>query len=160
MQEPKIVQHDTPEEVDGAYAYYDRDTNEIHILKPDPLYARILSHEQHHAHAGLVARSLIRVSDSTTLGMSITLMVLAIMFSAISLMIHQTLVQFPLEWTFLYLAGMVTTVPLLLILGVLLPSFEEYLTEYVTRREAKQSRTSQVPDTGPSSPGHAESSDP
>src|SRR5438093_858937 len=84
MPEPKIVEHDSSEEIDGGYAYYDSEKHEIHILKPGPLYQRVLEHEQNHAHHSRLVRILLAIPDSPFVGGAFGLCLLAIIIAVLS----------------------------------------------------------------------------
>ena len=150
MPEPKIVEHDSSEEIDGGYAYYDRSKHEIHILKPGPLYQRVLEHEMNHASHGMILRNLIILSERVT-GLSV--MVSTGLFVAMFLLGGILLAPISsLPIISAILIGGVFGIMFLFSGSFAFDALEEFFAEHAARARARQPRRNRGQDTGASSP--------
>lgn len=136
--EPKIVQHDSAEEIDGGYAYYDYDTNEIHILKPDSLYQRILEHERNHARQTGPIRILSYITGNSTIQSALGVILLSVAIGLFTIGLKPIIAGFPLTYTILLISGIISGTVLTLILPAVTIPLEEFFAERYAIAKSKQ----------------------
>lgn len=136
--EPKIVQHNSAEEIDGACAYYDSGTHEIHILKPDALYDRILEHERNHANRTGPIRLLSILSESYTLQSSLGIMFLSFILGFILISLRSSIGQLGLNYSIIAIGGIIFGSTFTLIIRLVSVPLEEFFAERYAIAKSKQ----------------------
>lgn len=136
------MQHSDASEVDGAYAYYDRGKNEIHILNPDALYRRILEHEMIHANRNPIPRMILAIEDSLWIrgfmGGSLVFMGIIILFAAII-----AALSLPAMYAAIFFAGSIIVTPVVVVTNRGLDFLEEFLVERKAIGETRKPKASE-----------------